>query len=140
MVTALSQREHTNAVVAALEGAGLVVGRGVRTASPDGSGAELPPPCVVVHPIPGGRRFGDLDDHVKHADLVYQLTCVGETQAQAEWVRDKTEVLYTGITVADRHIDIVRDDFGSSDARLDGTVEPAVFVAMPRYRIASSPA
>jgi hypothetical protein len=140
MVTHLSQRDHTDAVVAVLEAAGLSVGRGTRNSSADGSGTELAPPCVVVYPILGGSRTGPLDDYVKHAQLIYQITCVGETQAQTEWVRDKTEVLLDGITVTGRHLDVVRHDFGSSDARRDGNAEPAVFVAMPRYRVSSSPA
>lgn len=139
-LTKLTQRDHTNAVIATLTGAGLVVGDAVRNTEPDGSGAVIPPPCVVVHPIPGGRRFGTLDDYVKDADLLYQLTCVGETRDQAEWVRDETEILLDGVTVAGRQIDVIRLDFGSDEARLDGTVHPAVFVSMPRYRLSSTPA
>jgi hypothetical protein len=141
MPTKLEQRDHTQAVITALEGAGLTVGRGIRNTEPDGSGDTLPPPCVVVHPLPGGRRFGTMDDWTLHADLMYQITCVGATQAQAEWLRDQTEVLLDGITVAGRHIDIVKHENGSDGAMRDETIQgEALFVSFPQYRVSSSPA
>lgn len=140
-VTKLSQRDHTSAVVAALEGAGLVVGRGIRNTEPDGSGDTIPPPCAIVHPLPGGDRYGTLDDWAKHADMMYQVTCVGATQSQAEWVRDQTEVLLDGIVVDGRHIDIVKVEDGADAVDRDDSIHgDTMFTAMPRYRVSSSPA
>lgn len=142
MVTKLAQRDHTTAVIAALTAAGITTGRGIRNEQPDGSTAALSPPCAVVHPIPGGRRYGTLDDWTVHADLVYQVTCVGLTASQAEWVRDQSEVLLDGVTVSGRLIDVVRVDFGSDGvARDDDIGAPNLyFTCMPRYRLYSTPA
>lgn len=142
-LTALSQRDHTDGVVAVLEAVGLSVGRGVRNSEPDGSGDALDPPCAVVHPIPGGTRHGTLDDHVKHAELVYQITCVGQTAAQAESVRDDVEAaMLGGITVSGRLIDVIRIDFGSDDTRRDDDIgaPKLFFTSTPRYRLQSTPA
>ena len=142
-LTALSQQAHTDAVVAALEGAGLVVGRGVRNTEPDGSGDPLDPPCAVVHPLIGGRRYGVLDDWTRHADLDYQVTCVGATQEACEIVRDQVEeVMLAGITVAGRLIDVVRITFGSDGTRRDDDIgaPDLYFIATPRYRLVSTPA
>lgn len=142
MPTKLAQRSHTDAVVAALEATGYPVGRGIRNTQPDGSGDPMEPPCYVVHPIPGGRRYGTLDDHTRDADLVYQVSCVGLTHAQAEHLRDESEVLLDGITVAGRLIDLVRVDFGSDEARRDDDIgaPDLYFTATPRYRLYSTPA
>lgn len=142
-LTALSQRDHTDAVIATLRAAGLSVGDGIRNEQPDGSGEPLDPPCAVVHPIPGGTRTGTLDDHVRHADLVYQISCVGLTRAQAEWVRDRVEeAMLGGVSVPGRLIDVIRIDFGSDDARRDDDVgaPELFFTSMPRYRLSSTPA
>lgn len=139
MVTLLSQASHTDAVVAALEATGLPVGRGVRT---DSEGNALVPPCFVVHPIAGGDRYGTVDDWTVNADLVYQVTCVGETQEAAELVRDQSEVLLNGLAVPDRLIDVVRVDFGSDNVRRDDDIgQPKLFWScMPRYRLYSTAA
>jgi hypothetical protein len=96
----------------------------------------------VVHPLPGGTRHGTLDDWTKHASLLYQITCVGQTQSQAEWVRDESEVLLDGLTVIGRLIDVVRVDFGSDEAVRDDSLgaPETLFGAMPRYRLYSTPA
>lgn len=140
-VTHLSQRDHTQAVIAALEGVGLTVGRGVRNSEPNSQGATLTPPCVIVHPMPGGDRFGTLDDWTKHAELDYQVTCVGRTQAEAEFLRDETEVLLDGLTVTGRHIDVVKREGGSDAAMYEEVPQgEALFMCAPRYRLSSSPA
>lgn len=140
MPTKLVQRVHTDAIADALTDGDLSVGLGVRNTQPDGKGTLLPPPCVVVHPISGGARFGTLDDWTAHATLVYQLTCVGQTQEQAEWVRDECELLLDGLTVSGRHVELVRQDFGSDGVERGDRTGDLVFTCMTRYRLTSSPA
>lgn len=137
MPTTLNQREHTDAIVAALESV-APVGRGVRNSDPDDSETFLDPPCYVLHPISVGRRYGTVDDWTVNADLVYQVTCVGLTQRQAEWLRDASELLLSGVSVAGRHIDIVRSDFGSSSVNHEEVAGETLFTAMPRYRFMGS--
>ncbi|MFW5898856.1 MAG: hypothetical protein ACOCUN_00150, partial [Jiangellaceae bacterium] len=71
---------------------------------------------------------------------VYQLTCVGQTQEQAELVRDKCELLLDGITVSGRSLDVMRIDFGSDGVERNDRTGDAVFTCMSRYRFTSSPA
>lgn len=125
-----SQREHTDGVIAALEAANLTVGDGE---APSGS-----PPYAVVYPIPGGRAFGSLSEPHEDAELVYQVTCVGLTREQAEWVADKSMALLDGVTVEDRVIAFVELD-SMGGARRDTTVTPAVWQATPRFRLKSTP-
>lgn len=143
MPTLLSQRDHTDAVVATLTAAGISTGRGIRNEQPDGSGAALDPPCAVVHPIPGGRRYGTLDDHVKDADVVYQITCIGETQAAAEQVRDDVEAaMFSGVTISGRLVDVIFIESGSDGVRRDDDIgaPETYFTCTPRYRLKSTPA
>ena len=81
---------HTAAVEAALEGAGVAVGRGVQ---PEGAGwqgqegASPHVPYVVLYPT-----TGDVDGTVaaptEYLDYACQLTCVAATQDAAETVAD----------------------------------------------------
>ncbi|WP_166345112.1 hypothetical protein [Phytoactinopolyspora limicola] len=143
--TKLVQRQHTAAVVAALKAVGLAVGHAIRNTNPDGTGPVLKPPCAIVYLIPGGERSGTMDDWNKDATLVYQVTCVGLTYEQAEWVRDQSETLLdlkgTGI-VPGRYIDRVEATFGASfgggdEHRNDSTGSP-FFQITPRYAIYSA--
>jgi hypothetical protein len=134
MPTPLEKRKHTDAVIAALQAAGLTVGDGI---APTGAEAKY----VVVYPIEGGNRTGTLAGPFDDAELVYQLTCVGDHRWQAEWVRDKAEAaLLSGLTVAGRHIPLVSPDEGDSGIRRDDSVTPALYYATPRYRIRTTPA
>jgi hypothetical protein len=128
----ISQREHTDAVVAKLETLDLPVGDGKR---PEGDDARY----CVVYPIPGGSLDGTLEDPNEDAELVFQVTCVGTTREQAEWVSDKVLGLLTGMTVAGRHIArIYLDSF--SGVRRDDTLSPPMFIGTPRFRVMSTPA
>jgi hypothetical protein len=131
-VTVASVRTHTDAVVVALEAAGLSVG--------DGSGDGLSVPYCVVYNISGGRMSGNLDDPFEDADLVYQVTCVGQTREQAEWVADKATVtLVNGLSVTGRSIVLVTPE-GGPGTRPDRDVTPPVYFTTPRFTIKSTPA
>lgn len=106
--TPLVLRVHTNALIAALTGAGLSVGDGVRNDQADGKGSTLPPPCVVVYSMPSNLRLPTLDDWTAHQHLAYQLTCVGVTRQQAEWTADQAEAAITpGFAVSGRSLDAI---------------------------------
>lgn len=126
-------REHTKGVVAALEEAGLEVGDGV---APDG---ELTKYAVVYH-IPGGRISGTLDEPAEDAELIYQVTCVGTTTTQAEWVADQAiQALLSGVTVPDRRIARVILQ-GGPGTRRDDDAKPPMFYTTPRFTLKSTPA
>lgn len=127
----ISQREHTGAVIAKLESLGLTVGDGEK---PEGATV----PYCVVYPIPGGGLSGTIDDPNEDGELVYQVTCVGETREQAEWAVDKTLGLLEGISVAGRYIARVLVDSMPGIRRED---EPSttLFIATPRFRVMTTP-
>lgn len=127
-----SQREHTNAVITKLESLALVVGD---AKEPD----PLPNKYCVVYPIPGGSVSGSLEDPNADGELVVQVTCVGTTREQAEWVVDKAMGLLGGITVSGRHIARVFLD-SMPGIRRDDDISPPLFVATPRFRIMTTPA
>lgn len=125
-----SLRVHTDAVLAALEAQGLTVG--------DADAKGLSGKFCVVYRIPGGESSGPLDAPNDDAELIYQVTCVGDTREQAEWVEDKVMNLLDGITVEGRSIS--RVDLDSYDGiRRDDALPLPRFYATPRFRIYSTP-
>jgi hypothetical protein len=125
-------RIHTDAVIVKLQAAGLTVGD---AQAPSNSG----PPYCIVYPLPGGDSFGTLQNPNEDADLPFQVTCVGVSRKQAEWVADQTLTLLGGLSVAGRAIVLVTlDSFGG--ARPDHDVSPPVYSSTPRYRVKSTPA
>ena len=123
-------RKHTDAVIAALEAAGLTVG--------DADAEGLTPPYAVVYKIDGGEYEGSFENPYEDAELIYQVTCVGVTREQAEWVADKAMVLLNGLTVADRRIALVSPE-GGPGTRPDRDVTPHVWYSTPRFRLKSTP-
>jgi hypothetical protein len=124
-------REHTDAVIAALEGLELAVG--------DAIAPDQDPPYVVVYPIPGGGSTGTLGAQHDDAILVYQVTCVGSSREQAEWLADKAlELLEGSLSVDGRRVCNVDLDMHGGVQR-DDQVTPPVFWSMPRFRITTTP-
>lgn len=126
-----SVREHTNAIIAVLEGEGLKVG--------DAEAPAGKPPYVVVYPLPGGRASGTLGELDADAELLYQVTCVGTSRKQAEWLADATHVLLDGFDVEGRYIPRVALEMHAGVMR-DDQQTPPVFWATPRYRVLTTPA
>ena len=144
MTDIVAVREITDAIVALLEGESLAVGRGK---TPDGVGWQGDPgassyvPFVNVHPLSGGVTDGTITDPDDDADTLYQLTCVGSTQEQAEWIGDQARnaMLQRGaLTVPSRTINNVRVDM-LGGARQDDSVEPVVFMTIDHFRVLSVP-
>lgn len=149
MTTVVAQEPVTQAVIDALTAQGLRVGDGEE---PDGVGWQGPPGAsaflsyVVVFPLPGGTRFGTLDDHEADATLLYQATCVGAARQACERVLDRCSAAMTreGLNahLAGRRITLVRHDFGSAQVRRDDEPEPGaprLWYATPRWRLWTTP-
>lgn len=127
-------RKHTDALIATLEAA--ISGGNFTVGDAE---AENAPPTMVVYDIPGGRSYGTVAAPNEDADLVYQVTCVGETREQAEWLADKAiSTLLAGFTVTDRSIAQVDID-SFPGVRRDDTVSPNIFIATPRFRVTTTP-
>lgn len=125
----IGYRIHTDAIIAALQAAGLIVG--------DAKNPGVPPPYAVVYPIPGGSRSGSLDDPHEDAELVFQVTCIGSSREQAEWVVDKAEGILSGVTVTGRRIFLSVDS--NPGVFRDDDVSPPLFQATPRFRLMTTP-
>ena len=122
-------REHTDAVVAALEAAGLTVG--------NASGHGLTPPYVVVYRI-SGTRDGEAAAPEDRAELIYQLTCVGAMAEAAEYVQDEAEMALRSLTVAGRSVRVYVESDGPVSR--DDDLSPPLFYSTPRYRLWTTPA
>lgn len=126
-------RVVTDAIRTKLTGLGLSVGD---AQAPSGS-----PPYVVPYAIAGGGTSGTLGAPDDDAELVYQVTCVGTTREQAEWLENKvlTGLLGQGtITVTGRSTPRVDSD-GFGGIFRDDTKSPPLFSAAPRFRVYSTP-
>lgn len=124
-------REHTAAVIAALQGFGLSVGD---AQAPAGVSEKY----AVVFPIAGGDSYGTLAARNDDAELIYQVTCVGETREQAEWVADKAMGLLAGFAVSGRSVPVVALESMPGIQR-DDAKSPPLYYATPRFRVFSTP-
>lgn len=142
----MNQRQVTDAVIARLTADGILVGDGV---APDGGGWDdamtVYEPFVVVFPIPGGTRTGNLAEHEADASMVYQVTCVGPTAASAERLVDDVGLSFRvlqGTDAGTLRISLTRNDFGSHQVRREDAAEPtepALYLGTPRWRLWVTP-
>ena len=124
-------RIHTDAIVAALEAAGLTVG--------DAEAPTFSPPYVVVYPILGGALYGVMLKPHREAELLYQVTCVGLSRRQAQWLQDEARgVLLGGVAVAGYQVEHVVPELVSGVTREDEGAT-TLFVAREQYRIFTTP-
>jgi hypothetical protein len=133
-----SLRRHTDAVIDKLEAAGLRVGN---AEGKDASGNDLSDNMTTGYAVVfriSGRMSGTLGALHDDADLVFQVTCVGKTAEQADWVVDKAMTLLSGVTITGRYIIPFIDEAGS--VRRDDSGPDTLFYATPRFRLVSVPA
>jgi hypothetical protein len=125
-------RDHTDAIIARLEGFGLTVGDAKAP-------ADLSPPYCVVYQIPGGHTLGPLSTLDDDVEIVYQVTCVGGSREQAEWLADKAlGLLEGGLSVQGRKVLRVALDMAGGTQR-DDDVTPPLYWSAPRFRVSSTP-
>lgn len=136
-------RPHTDAVVACLEDAGLLVGRGEKPlgAGWQGSpGASVFVPYVVLWPSPGDTA-GDLCDPHEYLDYMVQATCIGSTQEGAEAVADAVKIALVGVRlmVPNRSLYPFQITLDRPVTR-DDTVAPTLHFAVLQLACRSGPA
>lgn len=125
-------REHTDGVIAALQGFGVTTGD---AQAPTGASEKY----AVVYAIPGGNAYGTLGARHDDAELIYQVTCVGKDRKQAEWVADKAMGLLAGFAVTGRSVPVVELESAPGIQR-DDTKSPPLFYSTPRFRLFTTPA
>jgi len=126
-VTRPDLTDHDTGVLAA-----LATMTGVQVGDADGTG--LTTPYAVLHPIPGGSRSGTVAAPEDDCELVYQVTCVGDSRRAARWVNDKVDAAMQSISVTGRFVGPVLLDSNPGVLR-DTDVTPHVFYSTPRYRV-----
>lgn len=145
MAQIASLRLHTDAVIAALEAAGLAVGDADDPTDPYGwqavEGASTFLGYAIVYTFPGDIFSGPYGCPDDDATLIWQVTCVGATRAQSESIADLVNAALLGLRlpVTGRTVDPIRGDVGTGGGRRDDTVEPNLFISTPRFRAFSSP-
>jgi hypothetical protein len=98
-------------------------------------------PYAVVYPMPDARHDGSLADPHQVAVYTFQLTAVGQTMEQAQWMQHKGRVSLLGWipTVAGIGSTPVQlDDPGGGGVTRDDDVSPPQFYAVDRYRMYAS--
>lgn len=131
-MTVVDPRVATDAIKTKLTTFGLNVG--------DGQAPSGAPPYVVVYPIAGGRTTGTLADLDGDAELVFQVTCVGTSREQAQWLENKAlGLLGVGtVTITGRIVNrISLENFGG--ILRDDTKSQPLYMAVPRFRVLSTP-
>lgn len=139
-----SLRTHTDAILTKLVATTIAVGDGIKPANAGWlgmPGEDLFEPYMVLYPLTPefDGSLADDDD----ADIEYQVTCVGETREQAEWVADAAiaALVRQTVTIAGRAMRApIRLVAGSAGARRDDDVLPSVFYATPRFSLYTTPA
>ncbi|MFI7630270.1 tail completion protein gp17 [Microbispora rosea] len=125
---------HTDAVLAALEAAEVLVGRSV---SPPGGGWQGEPghsdyvPYAVVYPSPGVPD-GNIAEPLTYLDYSAQISCWGTTASQVEVVADQVRAALVGkrLTVPGRSTYPVQQPPGSVPVQRFDQPPPAVFRAV----------
>jgi hypothetical protein len=138
-----SGRLLTDAVIHALESAGLKVGDNV---APPGVGWVGVPGAssftgyVVVYGLTGGVLDGPIGAPDDDASTIVQLTSVGADRRQCMWVADKARgvMLTTPLQIIGRTVSRVAVDMLGGTVR-DDDVQPSVTFSPDRYRIWTTP-
>lgn len=136
-------RLHTDALIAALEAAGLVAGDA--TSPTEAHGWQGAPGqsqflgYVIVYPTER-QDDGSLGCPDEDSEIEWTVTCVGGSRQQAEWLMGEVDSVLIGqpFTVPGRGIPRVWSPF-TGFVRRDDTVQPPTFIGTPRYRIYSVP-
>ena len=135
-MTAPTVLPHRDAMKAALEGAGLVVGLGGAppTAPPSGTQTKY----VALYFSPGQSVTESLADERTDFTCAFQVTCVGPTEEQCLWVADKVRgALSPRLTVAGRSA-WRAEELGGPPVQRDDDVSPPLYFLPVQYALKST--
>lgn len=148
MTTLHTARLTTDAVVAVLDAnlpANILVGDGE---APIGAGWQGTPGqssfhgYVVVYPIFTSPGEGSMLYPESDTDAEYQVSTVGATRQQCEFVADLSRIIILGtpVAVSGRGVMRVLAVPGSAGALREDTGQPQLWVSRERYRLRTTPA
>lgn len=133
MTTAPDIKPHLDAVVGALEGAGLAVGQG---------GAPSPVPTsgryVALYFAPGTVGRESLADQRTNFSMLFQVTCVGPTATQCLWVAQQVRRALYGRLAVDGRAVFRPEELGGPPLSRDDDVSPPLFFLPVQYRLNST--
>lgn len=136
----------TDALLTVLSSAPVLIGDGETPAGggyPGGNPLKAFVPYANLHPLAGGVTGGSLERPDDDARIIYQVTSVGSTREQAEWVSDETQdvLLSLPVSVDGRDVLLVTVDMLGGARRDDslGASSPPVWVCPSRYRVTTTP-
>lgn len=115
------------AITVQLETTGKAVGQAV---SPGGA-----PPYLVLYPQSDTGFAGSLSDPHEQVTQTFQVTCVGDSLEEAQWMQHEARGVLVGWTPALSGATPVELEFGSGTFR---DPDGPVFYSTDRYRIALS--
>jgi hypothetical protein len=131
-----ASRPHTAGVISALRDVGLLVGDAV---APDTTATQK---WAVVYGGGVGLLDGTMRDERSNASPVIQVTSVGTTAEQSEWVADtvRRTLLTRPITLAVSHRRVLSVSVEASQpTRRDDDIHPPLFYGVDQYRISTTP-
>jgi hypothetical protein len=112
------------AITAQLETTTKAVGQAI---SPGGE-----TPYMVLFPLPDESHGGSLTDPHQFVTQLFQVTCVGKTMEEAEWMQHEARTALVGFTPAVDDATPIELDLGSGVRRDD---DGPVFFTTDRFRI-----
>lgn len=137
-------RPVTAAIVAALTSAGLTVGRGEKPTAGGWQGQAGDStfiPYVVVYGLGGGDLDGAIDYGAEDGTVRYQLSSIGATAEQAEWVADASRIALLAASLAVTGRRLSHLDFYDLGAALrDDQQQPPLFQVAERFSVMTTPA
>lgn len=137
-------RAVTEAIIAALTAAGLIVGDGKKPAGGGWAGVAGQSNFngyVVVHPVGATDIDGTIDDPSDDVWPIHQITAYGANRAQCEEVADdaRAAMLAASLIAVGRNIGRYQIDMVGIVTRTDD-VQPPIFMSPDRYIAFTSPA
>lgn len=144
-MSTVQTRLVTDAILEMLNTTPVLIGDG---APPHGGGWVNTrfTPYANLHHIAGGITDGPVTGPDDDAELIYQITAVGSTREQCEWVADVTRTAMLAavetITILGREVLNIGVDMLGGSRRDDslGPAEPAVWMGVDRFRVVTTPA
>lgn len=128
---------HRDAVLAALEGVGLTVGKG---RAPDAADIPSSGAYAVLYFAPGQSESESLADQRTDFSGPFQVTCVGPTEEICLWVADRVrQGLFAAPLVAGRQAYRPREE-GGPPVQRDDDVSPPLYFLPIQYTLRSTSA